>query len=154
PVDPRELNSAIPDALAAVLARMMAKSPGQRYQSAEDLIGDLENLIAHWQPGSDPTQLAKKIISAWPAPQRLQPAIALSLCAAFLAIVVTLHNILTTVPPSDNRAIAEVSTAKDTESERTVGSSVQTPSARQDSPDSIRPAAVTRNATLEAKNAQ
>jgi serine/threonine protein kinase len=45
PLDPRELNSAIPDELAAVLARMMAKDPTQRYQTPLELIAHLKGLV-------------------------------------------------------------------------------------------------------------
>lgn len=44
PLDPRLLNAAIPDELAAVLARMMAKDPEQRYQTPNDLIAHLKAL--------------------------------------------------------------------------------------------------------------
>lgn len=43
-LDPRELNPAIPDELAAVLARMVAKDPNARYQSPTDLIAHLKGL--------------------------------------------------------------------------------------------------------------
>ncbi|MGL4421739.1 MAG: serine/threonine-protein kinase, partial [Gemmataceae bacterium] len=33
PIDPRDYNPAVPDVMAAVLAKMMAKDPGQRYQT-------------------------------------------------------------------------------------------------------------------------
>src|SRR5262249_23680690 len=39
--DPRQLNPAIPDEVAALLARMMAKDPRQRYQRPEELVGPL-----------------------------------------------------------------------------------------------------------------
>ena len=42
PLDPRELNPAIPDELAAVLARMMAKDPARRYQTPAELIAHLK----------------------------------------------------------------------------------------------------------------
>lgn len=41
PLDPRQINPAIPDELAAVLARMMAKDPRDRYQRPEQLIQHL-----------------------------------------------------------------------------------------------------------------
>src|SRR5438477_3392704 len=41
PVDPRQLNPAVPDELAAVLSRMMAKRPQDRYQSPEQLVHHL-----------------------------------------------------------------------------------------------------------------
>ena len=42
PLDPRDLNPAVPEALAAVLAKMMAKDPARRYATAEELIADLQ----------------------------------------------------------------------------------------------------------------
>lgn len=44
PRDPRELNPEISDNLVNVLSRMMAKRPEDRYQKADDLVKDLENL--------------------------------------------------------------------------------------------------------------
>ena len=41
PVDPRQLNPDIPDEVAAILARMMAKDPKDRYQRAEHLVQHL-----------------------------------------------------------------------------------------------------------------
>src|SRR5262249_35015936 len=41
PLDPRELNPAIPDDVAALLARMMAKDPRARYQRPEQLVQPL-----------------------------------------------------------------------------------------------------------------
>lgn len=41
PLDPRELNPAIPDDLAAILARMLAKNPDQRYQHPDHLLQHL-----------------------------------------------------------------------------------------------------------------
>ena len=44
PLDPRELNPAIPDELAAILARMMMKDQNARYQSPMELIAHLKGL--------------------------------------------------------------------------------------------------------------
>jgi len=44
PLDPREINPAIPDDLAAVLSGMMAKNPEQRYQTPADLIAHLKSV--------------------------------------------------------------------------------------------------------------
>ena len=41
PPDPRELNPDVPEAMVAVLDRMMAKSPDRRYQSIADLLDDI-----------------------------------------------------------------------------------------------------------------
>src|SRR5205814_4655499 len=44
PPDPRAANPAVPDDLALVLGRMMAKDPDHRYQRPEDLVHDLLEL--------------------------------------------------------------------------------------------------------------
>jgi serine/threonine protein kinase len=41
PPNPRNLNPDVPEALVAVLDRMMAKSPNQRHQSIEELLDDI-----------------------------------------------------------------------------------------------------------------
>ena len=45
-LDPRKLNRAVPDACAAIVARAMAKRPEDRYQSAEEMLADLEAVFA------------------------------------------------------------------------------------------------------------
>ncbi|HEX4609651.1 MAG TPA: serine/threonine-protein kinase, partial [Urbifossiella sp.] len=51
PLDPRELNPAVPDDLAAVLARMMAKDPGRRYQTPVELIAHLKTVAERLHVG-------------------------------------------------------------------------------------------------------
>jgi hypothetical protein len=51
PLDPRELNPAVPDDLAAVLARLMAKNPDRRYQSPLDLIAHLKTIADRLRVG-------------------------------------------------------------------------------------------------------
>src|SRR5258708_4548154 len=41
PVDPRQLNPDVPDDVAAILSRMMAKNPRDRYQKPEHLVEEL-----------------------------------------------------------------------------------------------------------------
>jgi serine/threonine protein kinase len=41
PIDPRQLNPAVPSEVAAVIARMMAKNPRDRYQRPEELVSHL-----------------------------------------------------------------------------------------------------------------
>jgi serine/threonine-protein kinase len=54
PRPPRELNPDIPEPLEAVVLRMLAKRPDDRYQTAEDLAEDLER-VAHGWPLAAPT---------------------------------------------------------------------------------------------------
>lgn len=53
PLDPRELNPAIPDELAAVLGRMMAKDPARRYQTPTELIAHLKGLAERLKLAGD-----------------------------------------------------------------------------------------------------
>ena len=43
PPDPRDANPEVPETLVAVMHRMMAKSPDQRYQTPQELLNDLES---------------------------------------------------------------------------------------------------------------
>ncbi len=45
PHPPREVNKAVPDALNAVVVRLLAKNPEDRYQDADALIDDLERVL-------------------------------------------------------------------------------------------------------------
>jgi signal transduction histidine kinase/serine/threonine protein kinase len=49
PVPLLEHNPQIPAALAAIVARLMAKAPEERYQSASGLRADLERCLAEWE---------------------------------------------------------------------------------------------------------
>jgi len=48
PTDPRDLNPNVPDGLAVVLGKMMAKSPDRRYATPAELIRDLNALARDW----------------------------------------------------------------------------------------------------------
>src|SRR6185295_12143805 len=44
PIDPREYNPNLPDAVTTILRKMLAKDPQRRYQTPGDLIADLLHL--------------------------------------------------------------------------------------------------------------
>ncbi len=44
--DPKDANPDVPDAIAALIRRMMAKDPDERYQTPEALLGDLDKAMA------------------------------------------------------------------------------------------------------------
>jgi|GEM_PF-224235 len=47
-VDPRSVNPAIPEMLARLIVKLMAKNPGDRYQSAHGLLSDLQRCQEGW----------------------------------------------------------------------------------------------------------
>ncbi|MEL6110860.1 MAG: protein kinase, partial [Planctomycetota bacterium] len=55
PRDLREINPDVPDWMCDVIARLMAKHPGDRFQSAEEVADLLESCLAHLQ---QPTHVA------------------------------------------------------------------------------------------------
>src|SRR5262249_38717097 len=55
PQAPRDLNPAVPDAVARVLGRMMAKDPAHRYQRPDELVRDLLELARRYLPVASPT---------------------------------------------------------------------------------------------------
>lgn len=73
PLDPRLLNPTIPDELAIVLSRMMAKQPHQRYQTPRELIAHLKGLAERLQ--LDSTTLSQDAaIQAVPTQRELVPS--------------------------------------------------------------------------------
>ncbi|QRO00736.1 AAA family ATPase [Archangium violaceum] len=48
-----EVNASVPVALSRIVARLMAKAPEDRYQSAEGLKADLEQCAARWDSGAE-----------------------------------------------------------------------------------------------------
>jgi serine/threonine protein kinase len=99
PTDPRQLNPEIPDELAALLGRMMAKDPKARYQRPEELAQHLV-ILAH-KSGAI-TEIPDNIVFTnppLPAPSRTRPLV---LAVAAMLGVVTLVAILppgTGTPP-------------------------------------------------------
>jgi predicted ATPase/signal transduction histidine kinase len=49
PVPPRDINPAVPEALAGIVMKLLAKSPEDRYQSAYGLLRDLETCQVAWR---------------------------------------------------------------------------------------------------------
>jgi serine/threonine protein kinase len=89
PLDPRQLNSDIPDEVAAILARMMAKDPKLRYQRAEHLVQHL--LLAAQNIGSVPSTKSHGVLfvdAPLPDPPRTRPLLVAGLAAMILLIIV------------------------------------------------------------------
>jgi serine/threonine-protein kinase len=58
---PKELNPAIPDGLNAVVVRLLAKYPGERYPGASELIRDLELVKEGLHPTEATTQVMERV---------------------------------------------------------------------------------------------
>lgn len=78
PIDPRDLNPAVPDSLAAVLGRMMAKDPNDRYATAAELFDDL-GFVERDLASNEPIRL--------PAPVAHRSAPVLPILAASAAVM-------------------------------------------------------------------
>ena len=77
PLDPRQLNAAIPDEVVIVLGRMMAKDPAKRYQTPQELIAYLKGTAERLQLSSDAIERDSVVRavaqqSALPQPPRLR----------------------------------------------------------------------------------
>lgn len=93
PLDPRQLNPAIPDGLAIILARMMMKDPNRRYQTPADLIVDLKRLAPqlqhhlgapnrHANPSTTPLYRGHS-----PGPPRIPTSLLLALASLVILVV-------------------------------------------------------------------
>lgn len=96
PVDPRQLNAAIPDEVAVVLGRMMAKDPRGRYQRAEHLVQHLIQLAQKLGGSPDLPEGVLFVDAALPLPPRKRPLLMGAI--AVLALGVLLVG-LSLVPP-------------------------------------------------------
>lgn len=111
PIDPRLLNPSIPDELAVILARMMAKDPARRYQNPLELIADLKGLAERLQVAVDTSDTA---VQSTPGTAELlprpRPAHALGaglFAAALLLVAVLIWQAATPPPPSPPPAWAQ-----------------------------------------------
>lgn len=93
PLDPREINPSIPDALAIVLARMMMKDPARRYQTPAELIADLKRLIdpnlatTEFTLGDSVVRSITASESVLPPAPRLPVGLVLACVAAVIVVV-------------------------------------------------------------------
>jgi hypothetical protein len=88
PLDPRQLAPEIPDDVAAVLARMMAKDPAQRYQKPEHLVQHLLQVTQHLAgPGAEGGGILF-MDAPLPQPPRTRPLLVAGLAAAIVIVLV------------------------------------------------------------------
>jgi serine/threonine protein kinase len=88
PIDPREFNPDLPEALTVVLRKMLAKDPLRRYQTPADLIGDLLHLAERIGIRRAEVRLATKWDGASQAPSAWQRHLPWIVPVAALAAIV------------------------------------------------------------------
>ena len=98
PVDPRQLNPAIPDEVAALLARMMAKDPNDRYQRPEELVGHLILLAQKLGSTGHGTDSVLFVDAPLPGQPRTRPWVVVG--SAILGLVALIAMIGPWPPPS------------------------------------------------------
>ena len=96
PVDPRQLNPEVPDEVAAILARMMAKQPRDRYQRPEQLVQHLLRVAQKLDAGSGRADGVLFVDAPLPA----APARPLFLTALAVAAVIALVFLLQSTSPA------------------------------------------------------
>ncbi|HYT93131.1 MAG TPA: serine/threonine-protein kinase, partial [Gemmataceae bacterium] len=87
PVDPRQLNPDIPDDVAAVLVRMMAKDPKDRYQRAEHLVQHLLQVAQKLGASTDLPDGVLFVDAPLPTPPRKRPLLTVALAILGLGLV-------------------------------------------------------------------
>jgi serine/threonine protein kinase len=87
PIDPRQLNPEIPDDVAALLARMMAKDPKDRYQRPEHVVQHLLQVAQKIGVGAETPTGVLFVDAPLPNPPQRRPVLVASLAAVGLAIV-------------------------------------------------------------------
>lgn len=93
PLDPRQLNSEIPDDLAAILACMMAKDPKQRYQQPIHLVKHLQLLSRQLGVEADAADPVRHIDVPLPrTPYPMRPALLVAAAAFLVVVLVVFHS--------------------------------------------------------------
>ncbi len=104
PIDPRQLNPSIPDEVAAVLMRMMAKDPKDRYQQPIQLVHHLLQVAEKVGAGADMPEGVMFIDAPLPGPPRFSPLITIALAVLALGALLLLLSLVSrphgTVTPS------------------------------------------------------
>jgi hypothetical protein len=90
PVDPRQLNPDVPDEVAAILARLMAKDAKDRYQRAEHLVQHLMQVAQKLGAVSEVPDGVLFVDAPLPSPPRPRPVVMAVLAALALVGLIVL----------------------------------------------------------------
>lgn len=102
PLDPRQLNPDIPDDVAAIMARMMAKDVKDRYQQPVHLIQHLMQVAQKVGAAADAPEGVLFIDTPLPSAPRRRPVVTAAAAALGLALVLF---VLSLVPPGPRPAL-------------------------------------------------
>ncbi|MFO0808057.1 MAG: serine/threonine-protein kinase [Gemmataceae bacterium] len=106
PIDPRQLNPVIPNELAAILGRMMAKDPNQRYQTPEQLLDHLVAVAQKLEPDGATSRSVLFIDSPLPTnPPRLWLWTASTAALVVATIVAVMETMRPATPASLGAAL-------------------------------------------------
>jgi hypothetical protein len=100
PIDPRQLNPDIPDEIAVILGRMMAKDPRARYQRPLQLVQHLMQAARHVGVADDLPEGVLFVDAPLPAGPRSRPLLIVSMVVLALGIIMVL---LALSPRGDNQ---------------------------------------------------
>src|SRR5207247_7141486 len=113
PLDPRQLNPEIPDEVAAVLGRMMAKEPGNRYQRPEVLVQHLIYLAQKYGNLPDAPEGLLFVDAPLPSPPPLNPLLVAGAAAVLLVGLVALQGLLPGKSSHGQTVVAEKSQSRE-----------------------------------------
>ncbi|MBI1830300.1 MAG: serine/threonine protein kinase, partial [Planctomycetes bacterium] len=88
PIDPRQLNPDIPDEIVAILSKMMAKDPNDRYQRPIQLVHHLMQTAQQVGAANDVPEGVLFVDAPLPAPPGSRPVLIVGLALAALAAVI------------------------------------------------------------------
>lgn len=97
PIDPRQLNPQIPDEVAAILMRMMAKQPKDRYQKPVQLITHLYQVAQKIGAGAEAPESVLFLDAPLPGAPRMRPVLTISLAMLALGVLLLLISL---APPA------------------------------------------------------
>ena len=121
PVPARNVNPKIPEALEAVMMKLLEKDPGQRYASASELIADLNGVLkglAQVNKAEVPTEALVPVKSARPPASggggsRRSPKVLIAVALGFLALSILAWQIVIRIQNKDgSETKVEVKDAK------------------------------------------
>jgi serine/threonine protein kinase len=98
PLDPRQLNPDIPDDVAGLLARMMAKDPAKRYQRPEELVQHLFVLAQKLGAVSEVPEGVLFLDAPLPGPPRTRPLLLAGVAVLGLVTVIAFIGPSATLP--------------------------------------------------------